>query len=139
MRETLFVGAVKGCAAELQDRLAVSGFEERRHRLAFCGDLINRGPDSLGVLEVARRVDALVVLGNHEVSLLEGERSATLDEVRGQLGSSLGEWLAWLRALPTFIDGDGYILVHAGIPPGRRPLECTREELTELRTVDGKP
>jgi bis(5'-nucleosyl)-tetraphosphatase (symmetrical) len=139
MREVLFVGDVQGCAAELRDLLVASGFDARRHRLAFCGDLVNRGPDSRGVLELARGLEALVVLGNHEVSLLEGETSETLEEVRRQLGPSLPEWLAWLRARPTFIEGDGYILVHAGIPPGRRPHQCTRQELTELRTVDGRP
>ena len=40
---------------------------------------------------------------------------------------------------PNFVAGDGYILVHAGIAPGKRPEQCTREELTELRMVEGKP
>jgi len=139
MRDVLFVGDVQGCAAELRDLLEVSGFDPARHRLALCGDLINRGPDSAGVLELARRLDARTVIGNHEVALLEGERSATLDVVRQQLGASLGQWLAWLESLPLFIREDGYILVHAGIAPGKRPEECTRSELTEIRIVDGRP
>ena len=139
MDDILFVGDVQGCVAELRDLLRVAGFDRRRHRLALCGDLVNRGPDSAGVLRLARDLDALTVLGNHEVALLEGRRSATLDEVRAQLGSALAEWLAWIEARPTFILGDGYILVHAGIAPGKRPEQCTREELTELRTVDGQP
>ena len=139
IREVLFVGDVQGCAAELHDLLHAAGFDRRRHQLALCGDLINRGPDSAGVLELARRFDALAVLGNHEISLLEGRSSATLDQVRAQLGSSLDEWLRWLSGLPTFVAADGYILVHAGIAPGKRPEQCTREELTELRTVEGQP
>ena len=79
------------------------------------------------------------VIGNHEVALLEGERSATHDVVRRQLGASLGQWLAWLGSRPFFIREDGYILVHAGIAPGKRPEQCTRSELTEIRTVDGRP
>jgi len=139
MRDVLFVGDVQGCAAELRDLLEVSGFDPARHRLALCGDLINRGPDSAGVLELARRLDARTVIGNHEVALLEGERSATLDVVRQQLGASLGQWLAWLESLPLFIREDGYILVHAGIAPGKRPEDFTRSELTEIRIVDGRP
>jgi hypothetical protein len=139
MSEMLFVGDVQGCAAELHDLLRTAGFDRRRHRLALCGDLINRGPDSAGVLELARRLDALAVLGNHELALREGRRSATLDHVREQLGPSLDDWLRWLDSLPLFIEGDGYILVHAGIAPGKRPDQCTAEELTEIRTVDGKP
>ena len=136
-RDVLFVGDVQGCAAELRDLLQAAGFDARRHRLALCGDLINRGPDSAGVLDVARRLDALVVLGNHEVSLIEGRASASLDQVRVQLGASLDEWLEWLKARPAFVVGGDYILVHAGIAPGKRPEQCTREELTEIRTVDG--
>jgi bis(5'-nucleosyl)-tetraphosphatase (symmetrical) len=139
MRDVLFVGDVQGCAAELRDLLEVAGFNPGRDRLALCGDLINRGPDSAGVLELARRLDARTVIGNHEVALLEGERSATLDVVRQQLGDSLGQWLAWLESRPLFIREDGYILVHAGIAPGKRPEQCTRSELTEIRTVDGRP
>jgi bis(5'-nucleosyl)-tetraphosphatase (symmetrical) len=137
--EVLFVGDVQGCAAELRDLLETARFDPGRHRLALCGDLVNRGPDSAGVLELARRLGARAVLGNHDVALLEGRRSATLDEVRRQLGPALEEWLAWLASLPTFLRGEGYILVHAGIAPGKRPEECTREELTELRTVEGRP
>lgn len=139
MRETLFVGDVQGCAAELRDLLDAARFDPARHRLALAGDLVNRGPDSAGVLELARRLDALAVIGNHEVGLLEGRRTAALDRLRDQLGSALGEWLAWLRALPTFVCEDGFILVHAGIAPGKRPEQCTREELTEIRAVDGRP
>jgi len=138
-REVLFVGDVQGCAAELRDLLQAAGFDRGRHQLALCGDLINRGPDSAGVLELTRRLDAVAVLGNHEVSLLEGRSSATLDQVRAQLGPALDEWLGWLSALPTFHVGDGHILVHAGIAPGKRPEQCTREELTELRMVGGQP
>lgn len=137
--ETLFVGDVQGCALELHDLLAVARFDPSRHRLALCGDLVNRGPDSAGVLTLARRLDALVVLGNHEVSLLEGKKTPSLNALREQLGDSLEHWLRWLETLPLFVREDGFILAHAGIAPGKRPEECTREELTEIRMVDGRP
>jgi hypothetical protein len=139
MGDILFVGDVQGCVEELRDLLQAAGFDRGRHRLALCGDLVNRGPDSAAVLRLARDLDALTVIGNHEVALLEGRRTATLDEVRRQLGSGLHDWLAWIESRPLFVHGDGYILVHAGIAPGKRPEQCTREELTELRTVDGQP
>jgi bis(5'-nucleosyl)-tetraphosphatase (symmetrical) len=116
--ETLFVGDVQGCALELQDLLEVVRFDETRHRLALCGD---------------------PVIGNHEVALLAGKRTPSLDTVRAQLGDSLPGWLRWLEARPLFVREDGFILVHAGIAPGKRPEQCTREELTEIRTVDGRP
>jgi hypothetical protein len=63
----------------LLDRLGCDpdrGLAERP--LVFVGDLIDRGPDSLGVVEVVRALweagVAGVVLGNHELNLLCGER-----------------------------------------------------------------
>jgi bis(5'-nucleosyl)-tetraphosphatase (symmetrical) len=137
------VGDVQGCHQELLDLLQAARFDRAHHRLAFVGDLINRGPDSRRVLEVARDHDALVVVGNHEDALINRAAGGTLDRVRAQLGRDLDAWLLWMRALPTFLrlaDGDkGAILVHAGIAPGRRPEECSRAELTRIRNVDGKP
>src|SRR5260370_9069075 len=118
MRDTLFVGDVQGCATELRDLLDVAGFDPGGHRLALCGDLINRGPDSAGVLALARRLDALTVLGNHEVALLEGKRTATLDLVRQQLGSALQEWRAPAASRPP-------LLPRGGLHP-RRPAPASR-------------
>ncbi len=142
-QELFVVGDVQGCRAELDELLAEARFDPARHRLAFVGDLINRGPDSRGVLERARRHGALVVVGNHEDALLGGYTGETMNRVRAQLGDELEAWMAWMRTWPTFIrldDGKtGLIIVHAGIAPGKRPETCTRAELTRIRTVDGVP
>lgn len=141
--EYFLVGDVQGCRRELDALLAAAGYDRARHRLGFVGDLINRGPDSRGVLERARAEDALVVVGNHEDALLSGFAGETMGRVRAQLGGELDAWMAWMRALPTFLrlddGGAGVILVHAGIAPGKRPEACTRGELTRIRAVDGKP
>jgi bis(5'-nucleosyl)-tetraphosphatase (symmetrical) len=137
--EHFVVGDVQGCSAELRDLLAAAGVDRARHRLAFVGDLINRGPDSLGVLRLARQWDARIVIGNHEEALLAGATGSTMARVRAQLGSELEEWLAWIRTWPVFQRIDDWILVHAGIAPGKRPEECSRAELTRIRAVDGKP
>ena len=75
------VGDVHGHAEPLEALLADLGYRERggayRHperKLAFVGDLVDRGPDQLRVLDIARRmVDAgtgIVVMGNHELNAL---------------------------------------------------------------------
>ncbi len=137
--ERLFiVGDVQGCADELDDLLRTAAPEAGR-RLVFAGDLINRGPRSRAVLERARAEDALAVVGNHEDGLIQGKRGASFDRVRADLGDSLAEWMGWIRGLPTFLRGDGIIVVHAGIVPGKQPEQCTRMELTRLREFEGKP
>jgi hypothetical protein len=142
MNEELFiVGDVQGCHQELCDLLDAARFDPARQRLAFAGDLINRGPDSAGVLRLARDHDAAVVVGNHEDALLSGFAGETMGRVRAQLGGELEAWMDWIRTWPTFLrfDALSLILVHAGIAPGKRPEECTRAELTRIRAVDGTP
>jgi bis(5'-nucleosyl)-tetraphosphatase (symmetrical) len=142
MSEELFiVGDVQGCHQELLDLLAAARFDPARHRLTFVGDLINRGPDSLGVLRLAKQQLAHVVVGNHEEALLTGSANETMSRVRAQLGDDLDDWMAWIRTWPTFLRFDALdlIVVHAGVAPGKRPEECTRAELTRIRAVDGKP
>lgn len=135
--ERLFiVGDVQGCADELDELLVLADLRGRR--LALAGDLINRGPRSKAVLERAVKEGALVVVGNHEDGLLKGKLGA-LDRVREELGPSLRRWMDWMEALPTYAQSDELILVHGGIPPGKRPEQATRGELTRIRDVDGKP
>ena len=121
MKELFIVGDVQGCHQELQDLLAAARFDPAAHELAFVGDLINRGPDSAGVLRVAREQSAHVVVGNHEDALLSGFASDTMARVRQQLGDELDATIAWIRTWPTFLRFDGLIVVHAGIAPGKRP------------------
>lgn len=80
--ETIFaIGDVHGCAAELRVLLGaiarLAGQADGRRRLVYLGDMINRGPDTVGVLEQwAQDADAHGVdhvdrlMGNHEIMLL---------------------------------------------------------------------
>lgn len=66
---TWVLGDVHGCADELArliERIAPAPGE----RLVCCGDLLHRGPDPLGVIELLRERGALFVLGNHERAIL---------------------------------------------------------------------
>ncbi|MGW7305779.1 polynucleotide kinase-phosphatase [Streptomyces sp. NPDC054835] len=130
------IGDVHGCRSELEALLGKLGYVDGHHpdgrTAVFVGDLVDRGPDSPGVL---RRVmgmvaagDALCVPGNHENKLgrwLRGrkvQRTHGLAETIEQLEREPEEFRARVSA---FIDGlvshyvlDGGRLVvcHAGLP-----------------------
>jgi serine/threonine protein phosphatase 1 len=87
--ETVFaVGDVHGCAghlAALQNCFAIQTTPaDRRRRLVYLGDMINRGPDNVGTLklwaenEKTRRVDRIDrMIGNHEIIMLLALRGET--------------------------------------------------------------
>ena len=73
MAKTFIIGDVHGCIDELQELMQQLAPSANDH-IIFIGDLIDRGPDSLGVVrEVVRwsnRFNVQLVLGNHEEKFL---------------------------------------------------------------------
>ena len=124
---TYAIGDIQGCARSFDALLEAIDFDPGADRLWLAGDLVNRGPDSVGVL---RRVMALgdravVVLGNHDLHLLaivagvrppwEGD---TFDEIFA--APDRDELIDWLRCRPLlhYDPAIRTVLVHAGLPPG---------------------
>ena len=121
------IGDVQGCHDELRALVREIGFSPDRDRLWFVGDLVNRGPDSLGVLRYVRSLgdSAVVVLGNHDLHLLavalggrrKTKKGDTLESVLGAPDRDV--LLEWLLGLPlAHHDADaGDLLVHGGLIP----------------------
>ena len=115
------IGDVQGCAEPLARLLA----QIPAHAdIWFCGDLINRGPDNLGVLRQVRALGsrARVILGNHDIHLLgvaagvrAPGRSDTLDDIL--LSPDCEGCLNWLRQWPLAHFEHGILMVHAGVMP----------------------
>jgi len=74
--QPVFIGDVQGCAVEFEELLGrIRCRFGERHELWLVGDLVNRGPENLRLLErvagLVERGRAKYVLGNHEVGLLQ--------------------------------------------------------------------
>jgi hypothetical protein len=137
---TVIVGDVHGCRAELEALLSLVGFVGDTDKLVLVGDLVVRGPDPRGALAIAKRLDARVVLGNHEHKLLtarDGAKRLPEDHERVAAALSDDEW-RFLEVMPLWLDlpEHGVRVVHAGVVPGL-PVERTPPEaLLKIRTVD---
>ncbi|NOU28252.1 MAG: hypothetical protein HOO96_10150 [Polyangiaceae bacterium] len=142
MGRTLLVGDVHGCRDELDALLDRAAFTSGDH-LVLVGDVLARGPDSLGVLDIVRRTGASMVRGNHEDKLLGWAdapplRKPALGPVHGPLAATLREsdWHA-LRTAPLALDLDAHDLtvVHAGVVPGIAMSAQKPATLMAIRTV----
>jgi hypothetical protein len=144
---TIIVGDVHGCAEELEALLEKLAFTTG-DRLVFVGDLIARGPRSLGVLDIARRTGALVVRGNHEQKLLDMRRivgtatqPAPLAKTHRDVFLALRptDWIL-LETSKLWLDlpDHGARVIHAGLDP-LLPWDRQRPDaLLRIRTVIGE-
>jgi bis(5'-nucleosyl)-tetraphosphatase (symmetrical) len=121
---TYAIGDIQGCCTEFRQLLEQVRFDPQRDRLWLVGDLVNRGPDSLGVLRLVKSLGdaAITVLGNHDLHLLavaagaaELHRSDTLDDILH--APDRDELLAWLRTRYLLHVEQDRVLVHAGLLP----------------------
>lgn len=139
---TYAIGDVQGCHDQLRSLLDKIRFDPANDRLWFCGDLVNRGGQSLETLRLVRELDpySVTVLGNHDLSLLaiaerkEGEkRKVNPDLQRVLFADDSAELLGWLRHRPLFhVDEElGWCLVHAGLAP-RWTIQIARRRAEEV-------
>ena len=130
---TFVIGDIHGCAATLRRLVEVSLRPLSIDRIYLLGDLIDRGPDSKGVLDFIfelreRGLSVSSVRGNHEEMFLQACRD-----------NNLGLWIAnggqaalssfqadgpgdippvyreFLDSLPHYILFDDFVIVHAGL------------------------
>ncbi|SDU34173.1 polynucleotide kinase-phosphatase [Jiangella alkaliphila] len=139
------IGDVHGCRSELEallDRLgyvvarddagrAVDAVHPEGRRVIFLGDLVDRGPDSPGVLRLAMGMTAaghaLAVPGNHEhklVRALGGKQvkighglAETLEQLEQQPPEFRDAVLGWCRDLVSHLvlDDGKLVVAHAGL------------------------
>lgn len=120
------IGDVQGCYAELCRLLEKINFDPAQDTLWFCGDLVNRGPESLQTLKFVKSLgsSAITVLGNHDLHLLAlhhgVKKISDFRSLRKILKSpERDELMDWLQARPLLHYDSTHkaVMVHAGIHP----------------------
>ena len=140
------IGDIHGCHqefAELLDRVALT----KDDQLILLGDLVNRGPDSNRVIDLAREHRALSLLGNHELRLLNFRKTkdtAFIKETDEQTYEKLRpeDW-AYLESMPLthYVEELNTVFVHGGFLPGEPWQKQPAEVVTRIQVVDkeGRP
>lgn len=162
--KTYIVGDVHGCSKELALLIGKMDLSHHATRVIFAGDLLDKGPDSAGVVrlvrELSERVKVVLVKGNHEekherfrrhefrISQEGGTNPIKkADELRVIAKELSGEDVAFLEQAVLYCKVPEYnaLVVHAGIPMwvtslpdlSKRPSR-RYNELLRLRAFDEK-
>jgi hypothetical protein len=130
------IGDVHGHAKKLENLLRrmeysdTSGVWRHADRTAiFVGDLIDRGPQQIATVAIARRMieagSAQAVMGNHEFNAIawrHGLRQKTPERIKqhekflnqvGEGSPAHHEMIEWFETLPMWLELDGLRVVHA--------------------------
>lgn len=143
------IGDLQGCDSALGRLLSKIDFSPSRDVLFFLGDLVNRGPESLAVLERLMRYGdaARCLLGNHDLNLLaiaqgvrQPHRKDTLTDIlQSPKLPTLMHWLkhqhmAILHKSTKDTSNSVTLMVHAGVLPAWSATD-TIAYSTEIETI----
>jgi bis(5'-nucleosyl)-tetraphosphatase (symmetrical) len=140
---TYAIGDVQGCYDELRTLLTQINFNSDSDQLWFCGDLVNRGPQSLETLRYIRSLgdNAITVLGNHDLHLLataydhrKPGKKDTFDAILQ--ADDCFDLLDWLRQQPLVFHNEekNITILHAGVHPDWSIIK-TRQLANEIEQL----
>lgn len=136
------IGDVHGCCEELVEMVAKLPED---CLTIVVGDLVNKGPDSLGCVRFARENGILLIKGNHEVAALTAYHARRQSKGRALADRPFWHWVDglteeeadWLHCCPfTYtLAGLNTIVVHAGLVPGRALKHQLPEDMVSMRRL----
>ena len=140
---TYVIGDIHGCFDQFVNLLNKINYQKNEDKIILVGDLVNRGPDSLSVLNYCMADSNITtVLGNHDLYLLY---LLSIDESRGSLEEVIDaenkkQIFKWLLKMPLMIEivnelsGNSFLISHAGIPEIWSP-EKTKKLASEVTSA----
>ena len=148
MEKIFVIGDIHGCFDKLHALMSQLEINSSTDTLIFLGDYIDRGPQSMEVVDYLlhlsqKGLKTVFLKGNHEAMLLDylnGKNkltflvnggSATLDNYMQNMNRSSNSIIPsshidFFQSLHLYYETDAYIFVHAGLAPGI-PLNQQRE------------
>jgi predicted kinase len=147
------IGDVHGLVEHLRDLLQTLGYDAnlqhpQGRKLCFLGDLVDRGPDSLAVLDLVMTAverGHYAICGNHDVNLARGlfgntvRSRATRETLHYLLQRDAGyqeQVRDFVMHLPTFYQYRNYVLCHGDIEWFDPLLQPGQERVYGRRRID---
>lgn len=134
MNRTLVIGDIHGCINTFRKLLYNVLHIDKDDRIVLLGDLIDRGPDSKSVVDEVIKLteenyNIISIRGNHEQMLIDTsiiKDNFTLWKRNGgaktiesfkitHINELSKEYLEFFKSMPSFVELENYILVHAGL------------------------
>jgi bis(5'-nucleosyl)-tetraphosphatase (symmetrical) len=146
MNRTFVIGDVHGCLTELKQ---LARYVKASDRVVLLGDLMDRGPDPVGVVRFVRLAGFECIKGNHDdkhvryrrhvnaAALLKQKIPMQMDPVAAEQNQQLSDYqIDWLAHLPTALElGNNWIAVHAGFEPFKPLDQQVPEKCMRIRYV----
>jgi len=127
----IVIGDVHGCIEELDELIKIIEYRKGTDRLFFVGDMVDRGPDSVGCVRRTKELGARVAMGNHDEKFVryaghekknEGtgkknpinlgpEKQAVWDSLTAEDIEYMASWPLTVKVF------DRLVMVHAGFEP----------------------
>lgn len=141
-KRTIVVSDIHGCIDEFDELLKTLSYKKEKDRLILLGDLIDRGPDSVGVVRKAREMDLECVMGNHEHKFMKWYKSfGSANDVydrRPHYTQFTDEDVNYIARMDNYIvlPEHNIVVVHAGMRPGVSLRHQTKDDLYYIRYMD---
>lgn len=136
----IIIGDIHGCIQEFNELIEKLNYNPDYDKLILVGDLVDRGPDSVAVVAQAREMKLECCIGNHEYKFLKWFRSqgsrADVYDRQGYYKNLSDEDIQYIANMPTYIELEDVIVVHAGLKPGILLSNQSKNDLMYLRYTD---
>ncbi len=122
---TYVIGDIHGCFDQFTELLKKINYKKDKDKLILLGDLVNRGPDSLSVINHCMADSSIItVLGNHDLYLLyllsiDKAKGSLKEVVEADRNKQIFKWLLKMPLMLEIVDevtGNSFLIAHAGIP-----------------------
>ncbi|XP_052801411.1 serine/threonine-protein phosphatase 1-like isoform X1 [Mya arenaria] len=145
-RSVFVIGDIHGCLEELCELMKAAEEFENNILFVSVGDLVNRGPDSVGVVRKLRNMGdrVLAIRGNHDESSIREAR-----HFRDDPNYELSEKYAWIKNLTEadfrYLNSLPYtislptlnsVIVHGGLLPGVSLENQKLNDMTNMRNIE---